>query len=332
MIQFWRMERDQQPRKTPLNSYEGGVKLPFDDVSEHTRAFLSPAIDNLLEYHFPDDDPAREEQIHLLGTYFWEPTNLTDLTRRYKSSSEAIAMYIYESMLDLWLYLPDDEKMKFSVDKVMRLKPGDSLLNQREQGIKTRILETARVSYGYQFFIDQFKGRLGISQNEEDFLISRDSGWRTIMGRGISKGAIDTPASDIYLKWLLTDKRFYLRALKNYFIAGAQEYELHHRRDFVSREPSHRESDEGYIYVIKAGGRYKIGKAKELKDRVKTHQTSSPYETELVVGVVVEDYTKVERELHDLFAEKRVKGEWFTLDETDIKTIREHLGDYLSPN
>jgi hypothetical protein len=49
---------------------------------------------------------------------------------------------------------------------------------------------------------------------------------------------------------------------------------------------------------------------------------TSPFETELIHALQVADVYSAEKRLHSKFADKRVNGEWFELDETDIEYIK----------
>lgn len=81
----------------------------------------------------------------------------------------------------------------------------------------------------------------------------------------------------------------------------------------------------GFIYVmfIEAGGErfFKIGMASHLDSRMKSHQCSSPFEVVIAIAYFVGNMRKEERVLHELFASKRVRGEWFRLDACDLNAI-----------
>jgi len=65
----------------------------------------------------------------------------------------------------------------------------------------------------------------------------------------------------------------------------------------------------GFIYVVRAGGRVKIGFSKDVKRRISELQTFFPDELELLLatpGSIV-----IERSLHDRFKEFAIKREWF---------------------
>ena len=80
----------------------------------------------------------------------------------------------------------------------------------------------------------------------------------------------------------------------------------------------------GFIYVIymDTPERYcKIGMTADFGGRLKTHQCSSPFELFVVCGYFVPNMRTEEAALHAAFADKRVRGEWFQLNEEDLKLI-----------
>lgn len=82
---------------------------------------------------------------------------------------------------------------------------------------------------------------------------------------------------------------------------------------------------EGYIYVIKEfhSNTYKIGKSKNIEDRLRMFNVKLPFKWELVHSVKTDDYTLSEKLIQDLFSDKRIKGtEWFNLDDKDLEIIK----------
>lgn len=82
----------------------------------------------------------------------------------------------------------------------------------------------------------------------------------------------------------------------------------------------------GFIYVIylddSAGQRfYKIGMASAFTPRFATHQCASPFAICVACAYYVGNMRAEERELHQLFSEGRVRGEWFSLSDEDLSVI-----------
>ena len=79
----------------------------------------------------------------------------------------------------------------------------------------------------------------------------------------------------------------------------------------------------GYIYLLHCEGWYKIGRTTQKpEDRMAQIDTAMPFETTLIHAISVEDSGAVEQRLHAKFSDKRWKGEWFKLDEADVKYIK----------
>ena len=85
----------------------------------------------------------------------------------------------------------------------------------------------------------------------------------------------------------------------------------------------------GWIYIYKQGEYYKIGKSKDEDCRVKKYITENPEPVELIFKHKVPDYTKTEKDLHKLFKLKNHHSEWFKLDQDDLLTIKQKLGEII---
>lgn len=85
-------------------------------------------------------------------------------------------------------------------------------------------------------------------------------------------------------------------------------------------------TNEGFIYLVKLDKHYKIGKSVLPEQRLKEF-TLLPFPLEEICIELVEDYEQVERELHEQFKQKRVRGEWFELNQDDIEIIKKYLAD-----
>jgi DNA integrity scanning protein DisA with diadenylate cyclase activity len=81
----------------------------------------------------------------------------------------------------------------------------------------------------------------------------------------------------------------------------------------------------GYIYLLKSNGLYKIGRAKNVKERIKGYRTQNPFGIQVVIKKKVKDYISKEKYLLKSFQDFREKGEWFKLRRREIKEIREYL-------
>lgn len=77
-----------------------------------------------------------------------------------------------------------------------------------------------------------------------------------------------------------------------------------------------------YLMIDKNTGYYKIGRSKNPKIRETTLQSEKPT-IEMIFSV--ESKMSDEKVLHDLFKDKRIRGEWFDLSGSDINKIKEYL-------
>jgi hypothetical protein len=74
-----------------------------------------------------------------------------------------------------------------------------------------------------------------------------------------------------------------------------------------------------YVMLNKVTGKYKIGRSNNPEYREKTLQSQEP-DIELLFSC--HESIVSEKKLHEIFNDKRVRGEWFDLDSDDILEIR----------
>jgi hypothetical protein len=95
--------------------------------------------------------------------------------------------------------------------------------------------------------------------------------------------------------------------------------------DSAAEESDSEDSDKesfGYVYLIKAGKHYKIGKANAVNRRFSQLRIQLPDRAELVHQITTDDPFGIEAYWHTRFSDKRLNGEWFTLNQQDIKAFR----------
>jgi hypothetical protein len=79
----------------------------------------------------------------------------------------------------------------------------------------------------------------------------------------------------------------------------------------------------GYVYIIRADtGHYKIGRTNNVPKRMKLFTVKLPFDFEIITYFPCEDMYMAESRLHGFFADKRINGEWFNLDQGDVETIK----------
>lgn len=77
---------------------------------------------------------------------------------------------------------------------------------------------------------------------------------------------------------------------------------------------------------------YKIGYTKrEVSKRIKELETGNPYEFDIEKVYVTENYANsIENRIHKHFLFKKIRGEWFDLDEEDIEEFENLCGMYYN--
>ncbi len=89
-------------------------------------------------------------------------------------------------------------------------------------------------------------------------------------------------------------------------------------------------SASGHVYFIKASnGAVKIGRTSNLEDRMKTFEVKLPFPISLEPYFATRHAKAVEKMFHDLFADKRLAGEWFDLSEEVLNSIKRGDFDHL---
>lgn len=80
----------------------------------------------------------------------------------------------------------------------------------------------------------------------------------------------------------------------------------------------------GWIYVLDDGqGHYKIGRTNSLDGRMKRLKIQLPFAVTIAYACEVDDPVAAEKYLHQLFADRRMNGEWFALGKPDFGPIAE---------
>lgn len=76
------------------------------------------------------------------------------------------------------------------------------------------------------------------------------------------------------------------------------------------------------VYIIECQGLYKIGKTNDLKWRIGQLQGANPLDIRVAHVIYTEKHSLVELALHSIFADNRVRGEWFQLSQNDLELIK----------
>lgn len=101
---------------------------------------------------------------------------------------------------------------------------------------------------------------------------------------------------------------------------SAEEFQEYFIDTFPSKNK--RAKKTGYVYFLKYGEDTKIGRAINVKTRIKELTKSMPRRFTLIHTIKTNDYAQCEKNFHDKYKEKRGVGEWFSLSDQDLEDIK----------
>lgn len=77
----------------------------------------------------------------------------------------------------------------------------------------------------------------------------------------------------------------------------------------------------GYVYLVKAGQYFKIGRSKQPNVRFEQIGLQLPFPFEVLHVIPVTDMYEAEKQLHSKYAHRHLNGEWFELSENEVVEI-----------
>jgi hypothetical protein len=90
----------------------------------------------------------------------------------------------------------------------------------------------------------------------------------------------------------------------------------------VANDSEYREEEIGFVYLIKSGRFYKIGKAKDADYRVGAIRLQLPEKAKRIHAIRTDDPSGIEAYWHKRFEAKRKNGEWFELNAEDVVAFK----------
>lgn len=109
--------------------------------------------------------------------------------------------------------------------------------------------------------------------------------------------------------------------MENFYIILKNICEYYMMGDiFNNKNNKEKENNQGYVYLIKAHDKYKIGKTTNEYRRFKEIENNIGCKVQIIyITKKINDYHSLEHNLHLIYCFYNIKGEWFKLNESQVK-------------
>lgn len=172
---------------------------------------------------------------------------------------------------------------------------------------------------------------------DEEFIIKKLVGFIREIGKFPSHGEImlKTRNDETFPSVTVFEKRFGKQKAK---IAKVIEYcktheeaagvleiclpLLNSKNESVVNKKISESTNFGFVYLMKSGKHYKIGRSNDADRRVYELKILMPEKLELIHKIKTDDPIGIEEYWHKRFKDKRKNGEWFELTRQDIEIFR----------
>lgn len=89
----------------------------------------------------------------------------------------------------------------------------------------------------------------------------------------------------------------------------------------IASSVSTKRKPDGFVYLLKSGKHYKIGRSEDIERRFREVKIALPEAVTLIHTIRTDDPSGIESYWHRRFAERRANGEWFALDGEDVRSF-----------